>query len=77
MSALDLESIVHLPRGNIFHGNLSWPFAESDDQLGTWGVETDHKRIVMCGSSASRGGAVSGIPGHNAAMHVMNLRKKL
>lgn len=61
--------------GNIFHGALSWPFADNDDPLDTparqWGVATDHERIMLCGSGARRGGAVSGIGGHNAAMAVL------
>jgi phytoene dehydrogenase-like protein len=69
---LDLEQSLGLPRGNIFHGNLSWPFAVEESQAGTWGVETCYENIVVCGSSAIRGGAVSGIPGHNAAMKVLN-----
>ncbi|WP_180896813.1 hypothetical protein, partial [Mycobacterium tuberculosis] len=36
-----------------------------------WGVATDHERIMLCGSGARRGGAVSGIGGHNAAMAVL------
>ena len=70
-SPLDLEELLGLPKGNIFHGNLSWPFAERAEQAGTWGVETAYKNIYICGSSALRGGAVSGIPGHNAAMKVL------
>jgi phytoene dehydrogenase-like protein len=27
--------------------------------------------VFLCGSSALRGGAVSGIPGHNAAMKIL------
>jgi phytoene dehydrogenase-like protein len=61
--------------GNIFHGALAWPFAEGHEQLDTppqrWGVATGHERIVLCGSGARRGGAVSGIGGHNAAMAVL------
>lgn len=71
MSAYDLEAKLRLPRGNIFHGDLSWPFAESDAEVGTWGVETEHPRVLLCGSAAARGGAVSGVPGHNAAMKVL------
>lgn len=71
MSAVDLEQKVHLPKGNIFHGNLTWPYAESNDEVGQWGVETPYPNIYICGSSAKRGGAVSGIPGHNAAMKVL------
>jgi len=32
--------------------------------------------VFFCGSSAMRGGAVSGIPGHNAAMKVLEIVKK-
>jgi len=70
-SPVDLETSLGLPRGNIFHGNLTWPFAENEDEGGTWGVETSYKNVYICGSSAKRGGAVSGIPGHNAAMKVL------
>ncbi|HWE63158.1 MAG TPA: NAD(P)/FAD-dependent oxidoreductase [Chloroflexota bacterium] len=63
----DLERELALNQGNIFHGALSWFFAEDDDQTGTWGVETPYERIYRCGASAVRGGAVSGIPGRNAA----------
>ena len=72
-SPLDLEASLGLPKGNIFHGNLTWPFAERDDEAGTWGVETKYENVLICGSSARRGGAVSGIPGHNAAMQVLSL----
>ncbi|GAA0380193.1 oxidoreductase [Acrocarpospora corrugata] len=65
----DLEREVALPGGHIFHGDLSWPYAEDDH--GPWGVETEHPRILRCGASARRGGGVSGIPGHNAAMAVL------
>ena len=71
----DLESILHMTSGNIFHGALSWPFVEDGDPLDTparqWGVATAHDRIVLCGSGSQRGGAVSGIGGHNAAMAVL------
>jgi phytoene dehydrogenase-like protein len=67
-SPLDLEAELGLPGGNIFHRDLAWPFAETEDEVGTWGVETDDPRILICGAGARRGGGVSGIPGRNAAM---------
>jgi phytoene dehydrogenase-like protein len=71
----DLEEALGLPGGNIFHSPLSWPFAEDDEDLSTpegrWGVATGLPGIFYCGSSAKRGGAVSGIAGHNAAMAVL------
>ena len=33
----DLEQALNMPGGNIFHGPLSWPFAEDDDALDTAG----------------------------------------
>jgi len=74
MSSVDLEKKIHLPKGNIFHGDLSWPFAETEEEIGQWGVETEHPNLFLCGSSAKRGGAVSGIPGHNAAKKVLQVR---
>jgi phytoene dehydrogenase-like protein len=72
----DLHRTLAMTDGNIFHGGLSWPFAEDDDPLNTparrWGVATAHERILMCGSGARRGGGVSGIGGHNAAMAVLD-----
>ena len=67
---LDIEEAIALPRGNIFHKDLSMPFRE-DGSAPTWGVETDDPRIFICGAGAIRGGGVSGIPGHNAAMAVL------
>ena len=67
---LDIEAAIALPRGNIFHKDLSMPFRE-DGSAPSWGVETDDPRIFICGAGAIRGGGVSGIPGHNAAMAVL------
>jgi phytoene dehydrogenase-like protein len=74
-TTFDLEETLGMTAGNIFHGALSWPFADNDDPLDTparrWGVATAHDRILLCGSGSRRGGAVSGIGGHNAAMAVL------
>ena len=68
---LDIEEAISLPRGNIFHKDLSMPFRE-DGTPESWGVETDDPRIFICGAGAVRGGGVSGIPGHNAAMAILS-----
>lgn len=72
----DLEQRLNMTGGNIFHGGLCWPFADDDDRLDTparrWGVATAHDRVLLCGSGARRGGGVSGIGGHNAAMAVLD-----
>jgi len=82
-SPLDLEHEVGLPGGHIFHRDLSWPYAEQDaadggpavddvtSATGRWGVGTGCANVYLCGAGAVRGGGVSGVPGHNAAMAVL------
>jgi phytoene dehydrogenase-like protein len=65
---LDLEAELAMPGGHIFHGDLAWPYR---DDTGPWGVATDVPNLLLCGSGARRGGGVSGIAGHNAAMAVL------
>lgn len=75
MTPLDIEAELGMPGGNIFHGDLAWPWLADDAPAGTaaerWGVATAHPGILLCGSGAVRGGAVSGLGGHNAAMAVL------
>ena len=71
---VELENELGLPGGNIFHRDLAWPFAEEASAEGTWGVETQWDNVLLCGAGARRGGGVSGIPGHNAAMKVLSAR---
>jgi phytoene dehydrogenase-like protein len=68
----DLERIVNLPQGHIFHGELA------ADQLffqrpisGYADYRTPIKGLYICGSSMHPGGGVSGIPGHNAAREIL------
>jgi phytoene dehydrogenase-like protein len=68
---VELEDELAMPGGHIFHRDLRWPFAETEDEIGRWGVETDVANVWLCGAGARRGGGVSGIPGHNAARAVM------
>jgi len=72
-SPVDIEDSLGLYHGNIFQNAPTFPFTEQQDQVGTWGVETEYENLFMCGSSALRGGAVSGIPGHNAAKKVLEV----
>lgn len=72
-SPVDIEDSLGLDRGNIFQSAPSFPFADSPETAGTWGVETEWENVFYCGSAAQRGGAVSGIPGHNAARRVFEL----
>ena len=73
----DLDVSLGMSGGDIFHGTLSWPWAGDDEPLETpaerWGVATAHDSVLVCGSGARRGGAVSGIGGHNAAMAALEI----
>lgn len=73
----DLERDLGMVGGDIFHGDLSWPWAKNDEPLETpaerWGVSSGVEGVLLCGSSARRGGAVSGIGGHNAAMAALEI----
>ena len=73
-SPVDIEDALGLYHGNIFQNAPTFPFAAAQEDVGTWGVETEYSNVFLCGSSAQRGGAVSGIPGHNAAMKVLSVR---
>ncbi|UQA96777.1 phytoene desaturase family protein [Streptomyces halobius] len=82
-SPLDLDRELGLPGGNIFHRELAFPYADPeaggaglrDTAPGRWGVATGHANVLLCGAGAVRGGGVSGIPGHNAAMAVLEERE--
>jgi phytoene dehydrogenase-like protein len=71
----DIEADLSMPGGHIFHGDLSWPWVADTAALDTpaarWGVATAREGILLCGSGAVRGGAVSGLGGHNAAQAVL------
>jgi phytoene dehydrogenase-like protein len=71
----DIEADLAMPGGHIFHGDLAWPWASNREALNTpaqqWGVATDVGSVLLCGSGARRGGAVSGLGGHNAAQAVL------
>ena len=77
MTPLDVEAELGMPGGHIFHGDLSWPWLPDGAQARTaaerWGVATADRGILLCGSGAVRGGAVSGLGGHNAAMAAVEL----
>ena len=71
----DVERDLAMPGGHIFHGDLDWPWAPARSRLETpaqqWGVQTHVDSVLLCGSGARRGGAVSGLGGHNAAHAVL------
>ena len=67
-----IEEAISLPRGNIFHRDLDFPFIDGSGTDLTWGSETSDKHIFLAGAGVRRGGGVSGIAGHNAAMAALS-----
>ena len=71
----DVEEALAMPGGHIFHGDLAWPWAPNRARTGhpraALGRATDLDNVLLCGSGARRGGAVSGLGGHNAAQAVL------
>jgi phytoene dehydrogenase-like protein len=72
LTPLDLEREFSLPKGNIFHSEIT------PDQMffmrpvpGWSGYDTPIKNLYLCGSGARPGGGVTGLPGHNAAKVVL------
>ncbi len=75
----DIDQALAMPGGHIFHGDLAWPWAPNrsrmDNPAQRWGVATEIDNILLCGAGARRGGAVSGIAGHNAAQAVLEAHR--
>ncbi len=67
-SPADLEESLGMPGGNIFHGDLSWPWlddgVETTADAQDYGTHIDGcSRIVLAGAGTVRGGGVSGLGG--------------
>ena len=76
--APELEAIVGLPQGHIFHGELSADQLFWQRPAPHWAdYRTPIAGLYLCGSSAHPGGGVSGIPGHNAAREIRRDWKSL
>jgi phytoene dehydrogenase-like protein len=68
----DIERIVGITGGNIFHGEIT------PDQMfgnrpvpGYTGYQSPVEGLYLCGSGAWPGGAVFGAPGRNCAVQVL------
>jgi len=80
-TTIDLESSLGLPGGNIFHQPLSAPYVEDDDPLDTprqtvGALIPGLPHVLLAGASALRGGGVSAIGGHNAAMAALEILRE-
>ncbi|MFX0537266.1 phytoene desaturase family protein [Ornithinimicrobium sp. Y1847] len=71
----DLQDVLSMPGGNIFHAPLTWPWADDDAPLQTaaqrWGVDTPYRGILLAGAGSRRGGGVSALGGYHAARAVL------
>jgi phytoene dehydrogenase-like protein len=68
----DIETILGMPGGNTLHGEMTI------DQLffmrpapGYADYRSPIALLYQCGASTHPGGAVSGVPGHNAAREIL------
>jgi phytoene dehydrogenase-like protein len=76
--APDLEAIVGLPQGHIFHGEITADQLFWQRPASHWSdYRTPVAGLYQCGSSTHPGGGVSGIPGHNAAREILRDWKRL
>ena len=76
--APELEAIVGLPQGHIFHGELSADQLFWQRPAPHWSdYRTPVRALYQCGSSTHPGGGVSGIPGYNAAREILRDWRRL
>ena len=74
----ELEEIVGLPQGHIFHGELTADQLFWQRPAPHWAdYRTPVAGLYQCGSSTHPGGGVSGVPGHNAAREILKDWKRL
>lgn len=72
MTPDDLEKVFGLTGGHIFHGELTLPqlfFMRPSPQWANY--RTPIENLWMCGSSCHPGGCITGAPGRNAALELL------
>lgn len=77
MTPDDLEKVFGLTGGHIFHGELTLPqlfFMRPSPQWANY--RTPIENLWMCGSSCHPGGCITGAPGRNAALEILQERKE-
>lgn len=75
MTPWDLEQVIGLTSGHIFHGELALQqlfFLRPSPQWANY--RTPIRNLYMCGSSTHPGGCITGAPGRNAAMAILEDR---
>ena len=73
LSPMDLEQRFGLVDGDIFHGHLSLAQIWAARPVVGWGgYATPIQNLYLCASGAHPGGGVTGYPGRNSAIHIIN-----
>jgi phytoene dehydrogenase-like protein len=73
----DLEALVGLPGGNIFHGNLDLDQIFMQRPAPKYAdYRSPIPGVYQCGASTHPGGGVMGVAGHNAAREVLRDRRR-
>lgn len=73
LTPIDIEAIVGIPGGNIFHGELVWDQLFSQRPApGYARYRTPVAGYYQCGSSTHPGGGISGAPGRLAALQILH-----
>jgi phytoene dehydrogenase-like protein len=73
VTPLDMEREYSLPRGNIFHMEITPDQMFFFRPIAGWAsYKTPIKGLYLCGSGTHPGGGVTGAPGFNAAQVVLN-----
>ncbi len=75
MTPADIEKIIGITSGHIFHGELALQqlfFLRPSPQWSNY--RTPIRNMCMCGSSTHPGGCITGAPGRNAAMAILEDR---
>ncbi len=72
ITPLDMEREYSLPRGNIFHMEITPDQMFFFRPVAGWAAyKTPIKGLYLCGSGTHPGGGVTGAPGYNAAQAVL------
>ncbi|HXY83742.1 MAG TPA: NAD(P)/FAD-dependent oxidoreductase, partial [Candidatus Saccharimonadales bacterium] len=72
LTPLDLERMFSLPKGNIFHMEITPDQMLSFRPVPGWAnYRTPIQGLYLCGSGAHPGGGVLGTPGYNAAQTIL------
>ncbi|KAM3128458.1 Pyridine nucleotide-disulfide oxidoreductase domain-containing protein 2 [Paramecium bursaria] len=73
LTPLDIENILGMTEGNIFHGSLTLDRLYANRPTnGYHSYGTPIKGLYLCGSGTHPGGGVMGAPGRNAAQFILS-----